>query len=214
MNLSRLGSLPSGGNHHTCGRDTWEGPHPHRGLFRCFVLAVFWLLRSLAQTTWLCLRGLTAARVSFYLQMRSRLTSSCFKRSPRSAHALRCRGEMLSSHKKLMSVCRSPLQANVICIVYSVNNKKSIEKVSSPVSFLPFYSRKTVSLGVSLQDILLFLFFYPMQSFFFFPAGDQPLDSPHYRKHRQGQQVWTVMKNAFETLIRYQKMIWKLCWYP
>lgn len=66
-----------------------------------------------------------------------------------------------------MSVCRSPLQANVICIVYSVNNKKSIEKVSSPVSFLPFYSRKTVSLGVSLQDILLFLFFYPMQSFFF-----------------------------------------------
>lgn len=118
---------------------------------------------------------------------------------------------MLSSHKKLMSVCRSPLQANVICIVYSVNNKKSIEKVSSPFCLLRFFSHKTVSLGVSLQDILLF---FLSHAILFFPIGDQPLDSPHYRKHRQGQQVWTIMKNAFETLIWYQKMIWKLCWYP
>lgn len=46
------------------------------------------------------------------------------------------------------------LQANVICIVYSVNNKKSIEKVSSPL----FSSHWTVQLGVSRQDILLFYF--------------------------------------------------------
>lgn len=74
------------------------------------------------------------------------------------------------------------LQANVICIVYSVNNKKSIEKVGMMFKKNSICSSFLVVLVIKYGAL-------QCQRPFCLTLGDKPLDSPHQRQNRQGQQV-------------------------
>ena len=61
-----------------------------------------------------------------------------------------------------------PQQANVICIVYAVNNKKSIEKVSKSFPCFIYLFTAIIDGMIIIQIIYVFMC-----------AGDQSLDSTH-----------------------------------
>ena len=88
----------------------------------------------------------------------------------------RCVSRFESAAESRLSWLSLPLQANVICIVYAVNNKKSIEKVSLAIVLEVLYAHYVM---ISASSYSCLLFCNVVSSPSCFPLGDQPLDSTY-----------------------------------